>query len=158
PVGGLAAGAMSSPVAITLNDPALTRFALTAQVLGGPELAPTLQPIGQLTAMPGQVLPVPLSATDPNGDPITFTLQSNTPLPTSTLEPGGTLVITPAPSDVGTFHFNVVASNGAQQATQPVTLTVTADTNTDTRVSGVVQATTGAALSGVTVTADSITT
>ena len=160
PAGGLAAGAMSSPVAITLSDPALTQFALTAQVLGGPELAPTLAPIGNLTAMPGQVLDVPLSATDPNGDPITFTLQSteaNGALPTSTLEPGGTLVISPAPSDVGTFHFNVVASDGSQQATQPVTLTVTADPNTDTRVSGFVLATTGAPLPGETITLDGLT-
>jgi YD repeat-containing protein len=156
PVGGLATGALSSPVAITLSDPALTRFALTAQVLGGPEVVPSLQPIGPLTAMPGQVLTVPLSATNPSGDPITFTLQSSGPLPTSTLEPGGTLLITPAPSDLGTFHFNVVASTGTLQATQPVTLTVTADTNTDTRISGVVEATTGAVLPGVTITVDSV--
>ncbi len=84
PPGGLAAGAMSSPVAITLSDPALTQFALTAQVLGGPELAPSLAPIGNLTAMPGQVMNVPLSASDPNGDPLTFTLQSSGALPTCT--------------------------------------------------------------------------
>src|SRR5262249_44250329 len=123
--GGLGMGATSELVPITVSDPSLLRFALTPKILdGGPELPPTLNPIGPLTVMPGQVLDVPLQATDPNGDPITFSIRSSGPMPTSTLQPNGTLVITPTPSDIGTYNFTVVASNGSQEATQPVSLSV----------------------------------
>ena len=102
--GGLGMGATSEPVPITLSDPSLVRFALAPRILStGPELPPVLAAIAPLTVMPGQVINVPLQATDPNGDPITFTLQSSGALPTSTLQPGGTLLIAPAPSDVGTL-------------------------------------------------------
>ncbi len=156
--GGLGTGAMSELVPISFSDPSLVRFGLTPTILdGGPELPPTLAPIAPVTVMPGQVVNVPLRASDPNGDPITFTIQSNGPLPTSTLEPNGTLVINPAPSDIGTYNFNIVASDGSRQATQPVTLTVSPDPNSDTRVSGFVLATTGAPLPGETITLDGLT-
>jgi YD repeat-containing protein len=155
--GGLGMGATSEPVPITVSDPSLVRFALTPKILdGGPELPPTLNPIGPITVMPGQVLDVPLQASDPNGDPITFSIQSSGPMPTSTLQANGTLVISPALSDIGSYHFTVVASNGSQEATQPVSLSVVADTNTHTRLSGTIANTAGQPLAGITIADGSV--
>src|SRR5262249_31192968 len=111
--GGLGTGAASESVPITLSDPALVRFALAPTILSsGPELPPVFAAVAPLTVMPGQVVDVPLQATDPNGDPITFSIQGSGPMPTSTLQPNGTLVINPGLTDIGTYHFTVVASNG----------------------------------------------
>jgi hypothetical protein len=156
--GGLGMGATSGLVPIQVNDPSLLQFALVPTILdGGPELPPTLNPISPITVIPGQVLDVPLQASDPNGDPITFSIQSSGPVPTSTLEAGGTLVLDPTPGDIGTYNFNVVASNGSQQATQPVSVSVVAEPNTHTRVSGTIANTDGQPLAGITVADGTVT-
>src|SRR5262249_40442396 len=129
--GGLGTAAASEPVPITLSGPSLVRFALSPKTLStGPELPPVLAAIAPLTVMPGQLVNVPLQASDPNGDPITFSIQSSGPMPTSTLQPNGTLVIDPTLTDIGTYHFTVVASNGSQQAAQPVSVAGVADPTT----------------------------
>jgi RHS repeat-associated protein len=148
--GGLAAGTASEPVQVTFADPKLLRFFVKPTVLtGGPDVGPTLARVGPLTVMPGHRLAVPLQASDPDGDPIAFSLQSSGPMPTSTLQSDGTLVFTPTPSDVGSYEFTVVASDGHLQATQPVSLTVSADPQTTTRISGVIEDTSNHPLAGI---------
>ena len=79
-------------------------------------------------------------------------------LPTGSLSPTGTLTIEPAPSDAGqTFNLTIIASDGTNQATTNFTVTVPADTNTSTRVSGVVESETGAPIQGVPVAIGSAT-
>jgi RHS repeat-associated protein len=151
PAGGLNMGGMSGLLALTISDPSLTRFALVPQILGTAELPPDFSPIGPLTAMPGQVLDVPLHATDPGGDPVTFSIQSGGSMPTSTLDASGTLVIEPSPTEIGSYNFNIIASNGSQQATQSVNLAVVADPDTDTRISGIVETAAGQTMAGVVV-------
>jgi RHS repeat-associated protein len=150
PAGGLGTGSLSDPIEVVFSDPSQLRFALTPQILsGGPDHAPVFTAVGPLSVMPGGHLAVTLQATDPDGDPVHFSLRSTGPLPTGNLQSDGTLVLTPAPSEVGTYHLTLVASDGALETTQDVTLTVAADTVTTTRLSGVVQDSTGHPLAGV---------
>lgn len=95
--GGLSKGAISGPVLIEIDNPGLQRFSLIPTVLaGGPNRAPVFDPVGPLTAMPGGDLEVSLSATDPDSDPVFFSIRNEGPLPNGRLESDGTLVFNPA--------------------------------------------------------------
>ncbi|NJN13192.1 MAG: hypothetical protein HC815_36845, partial [Richelia sp. RM1_1_1] len=148
--GGLNPKAISDAVQIVFDNPSLTRFDLQPVFLtGAPEQPPQLAPVASQSVMPGGRLEIPLIATDPNGDPISFSLRSDTPLPKGTLSGDGTLIFTPAPDDIGTYSFTVIASAGGVDVTQDVTITVEPDPITTTRISGVIQNTDQAALAGV---------
>src|SRR5262249_53774103 len=131
-------------------DPGQVRFALVPQILsGGPDGGPSFTPVGPLSVMPGGYLKVALQASDPDGEPVRFSLSSTGRLPTGDLASDGTLGLTPAPSEVGTYQLTLTASDGTHQAAQNVTLTVAADPITTTRVSGVVENAAGQPLAGV---------
>ena len=148
--GGLNPQAISDPVQIVFDNPSLTRFDLQPVFYAGAlELPPQLSPIESQSVLPGERLEIPLIATDPNGDPISYSLRSDTPLPKGTLSGDGTLVFTPAPDDIGTYNFTVIATAGGVDVTQDVTITVEPDPITTTRISGVIQNTDQAALAGV---------
>ncbi|MCI0460418.1 MAG: Ig-like domain-containing protein, partial [Gemmataceae bacterium] len=150
PAGGLGTNALSDPVQVVFNDPSLLRFALTPTILVGPgNRPPVFAPIGPLSVMPGGSLDVPLVATDPDGDRVLFSLRPEGAMPTSLLRGDGVLVITPTPSEVGSYAFTLTASDGAAATEQRVTLTVTADAVTTTRISGVILNTNGEPLAGV---------
>ncbi len=113
---------------------------------------PVLATVGPLTTTAGQRLAVQLRATDADNDPVTFALSSTNALPTGGLDGAGRLVFTPTPAEVGTYDFLVTASDGKDQVSQPVTLRVTADPLTTTRLSGVIQNTSQQPLAGVALT------
>jgi YD repeat-containing protein len=151
--GGLATGAVSAPVEAVFRDPSAARFRLLPQVfIGTANRAPQFDGVGPLTVHPVGRLEVPLHAVDPDGDLVTFSLRSENPLPAGMLTGGGTLVFTPAPADLGSYSFTLAASDGALETTQQVTLTVSADPVSTTRLSGVVENTNGQPLAGVPVT------
>jgi RHS repeat-associated protein len=148
--GGLNPQAISDAVQIVFDNPSLTRFDLQPVFYAGAlEQPPQLSPIESQSVMPGERLEIPLIATDPNGDPISYSLRSDTPLPKGTLSGDGTLIFTPAPDDIGTYNFTVVATAGEVDVTQDVTITVEPDPITTTRVSGVIENTDQEALAGV---------
>ncbi|NET39467.1 MAG: hypothetical protein F6K19_47135, partial [Cyanothece sp. SIO1E1] len=127
--GGLESGDSSDPVEVILANPALVRLNLSPQVLvGGANQAPVFEAIEPLTVMPGGKLSLPLVATDPNGDAITFSLQSNGALPTGRLAADGTLEFTPKPDQLGAYEFTVIATDGVLETSQTLTLNVVADT------------------------------
>jgi RHS repeat-associated protein len=151
PQGGLANGTLSDPIEVTIADPTRARFSIVPQMLiGGVDAGPVFTPIGALSVTAGGRVVVPLHAADADGDRISFNLQSSGPLPTGSLH-GNTLVLNPTPAEVGTYNLTVVASDGAQQAMQNVALTVAADPLTTTRISGLVESSSGQPLTGVTV-------
>ncbi len=113
---------------------------------------PSFAPVGDLTATPGGRLEVQLSATDPDGQAVLFSLLSNGPLPKTTISSKGVLAISPTPAQVGSFNFTLVASDGFLQVSQEVTLTVESDVETTTRVSGRVQNVDEEPLAGIRVT------
>ena len=137
--GGLLEGGISDAVQVVFDNPNLVNLALQPQVLvGGVNQAPVLEPITVPQLMPGEVLKLPLQATDPDGDPVTYTLRSDGELPTGILRGDGTLEFRPTPDQIGTYTFTIVASDGALETTQEVTLEVVADPITTTRISGVI--------------------
>lgn len=100
---------------------------------------PEFDPVGPLFVSPGQSLATALSASDPQGQPVTFSIVGVSRLPSGKLTGNGLLTFTPTPSDLGEHTFTLIASNGVQTARQEVTLTVMADAETTTRIAGVVQ-------------------
>ena len=79
---------------------------------------------------------VPLQATDADGDALTFAVTGLQDLPSGTLQSDGTLVFRPPPGQLGTYQFDVIATDGALQDDQQVTLNVVADPVTTTRIAG----------------------
>ncbi|MFQ4138137.1 peroxidase family protein [Nodosilinea sp. PGN35] len=142
--GGLLANALSDAVELTFSNPNLARLALSATVLsGGPNQAPVLPSIDPLTVRPGAKLTMPLTATDADGDSVTFSLRSNDPLPKGQLDGAGNLIFEPTPGQVGSYEFTLVASDGVLETTQTVSLTVEPDPVTTTRISGQILDTNG---------------
>ncbi|WP_193387016.1 FG-GAP-like repeat-containing protein, partial [Kamptonema sp. PCC 6506] len=140
PAGGLQSQASSAPVEIAFSNPNFVRFPLTTTVLSSAaNSAPNFDPVAPLNVKIGERLSIPLSATDSDGDRITYSLSSDSPLPTSKLEGNGTLIFTPAPGEEGTYTFTLTASDGAAIATQTATLTVVAEPRTIPRIFGVIQ-------------------
>lgn len=139
--GGLAEGAISDSVEVVFSNPGLLQLDLETVVLaGGTNQAPVFEePIVLPDLMPGGVLKLPLNAVDPDGDVVTYTLRTDGDLPTGQLRGNGVLEFRPRPDQVGEYVFTVVASDGALEATQEVTLNVVADPVTTTRISGVIE-------------------
>ena len=143
PPGGLEGNAISERLLVEFDDPSRVQFTLAPRVLAAINHPPTLDPVGPLTVFPGGVLSVPLVAVDQDGDTVTFAIRNVTtgtldpvPLPTGKLGADGTLVFRPAPNQLGTYNFEIIASDGALEAIRAVTLNVVADPITTTRVSG----------------------
>src|SRR5262249_50042873 len=122
---------------------------ITRGTSSGNNQPPVFTPVGPLTVMPGGHLEVPLRAVDPEGARVLFFIQSSQPLPTGVLRANGTLVFDPAPGEIGTYSFQLLASDGAKETVQSVTLNVVPDPVPTTRVSGVVQDVNGHPLAGV---------
>jgi RHS repeat-associated protein len=138
--GGLDIGGVSETVEVTFNNPNLLRFGLDTSVyVGRPNSAPVFKPIDHLTVVPGAKLALPLTATDRDGDPVTYQLQSDNPLPTGKLEGDGTLRFNPKPDEIGSYEFTLIATDGVESVSQTVTLDVVADPITTTRISGVIE-------------------
>src|SRR5262249_33750300 len=92
PDGGVGMGSLSDPIAVTFADPGQVRFALVPQILsGGPDGGPSFTPVGPLSVMPGGYLKVALQASDPDGEPVRFSLSSTGALPTPNLATHGML-------------------------------------------------------------------
>ena len=154
--GGLSKNARSERLLVEFGNPSQVPFSLTPQIFAAANQPPTLAAISPLTVMPGGSLTTQLTATDPDGDAITFSLRatgsaSASPLnlPTGTLRANGTLAFTPTTDQVGTHTFDVVASDGALEARRTVTLNVVADPVITTRVSGKVLQVNGQPLAGM---------
>jgi hypothetical protein len=110
---------------------------------------PILTDIGELTAMPGGRLDVELGAIDPDGDNVSFEIDAAGTLPTSMFDGMRHIVFTPAPDELGSYRFDVIASDGTLESRQTVKLNVVADTLTTTRLSGTVKRINGQPLGGV---------
>ena len=159
PAGGLGRGAESTPIVVTFDDPNSFRFGLRPTLLAGPaNRAPAFPAIGTLAVRPGQRLELPLVANDPDGDPLTFLIQTapNKPLPRVTLSAKGILAIAPTPDEIGDYSLTLIATDGAFRVSQDLTIHVEADPVTSTRLSGRVVDTDGTPLAGVPVSLGTI--
>ncbi|HRS10160.1 MAG TPA: putative Ig domain-containing protein [Sedimentisphaerales bacterium] len=83
--------------------------------------APTLSPIGDRSVDENQALTFSVSASDPDGDSITY---SATGLPSGANFANGSFRWTPASSQVGSHAVTFVASDGSSQDSETVTIFV----------------------------------
>jgi YD repeat-containing protein len=89
------------------------------------------------------------------GDKIDIPLQgelaikAGSKLPTGAITGDSHLVFTPAPDQVGSYTFTLIARNGGAEVTQDITLNVVADPITTTRVTGTIATIDQAGLAGV---------
>ncbi len=72
-------------------------------------LPPVLNPIGNRVVNEGQTLVFTVSATDPNGDPVTFDTGNIAPLPPGAVFSGNTFSWTPNFNQAGTYQVTVFA-------------------------------------------------
>ncbi|WP_223300941.1 FG-GAP-like repeat-containing protein [Oscillatoria nigro-viridis] len=150
PAGGLDTGAISDSVELVINNPNFQKFSLTATAIAdAANQAPNLAAIESIDVKIGETFKLPLTATDPDGDPISFAIKSSASLPTGKITGNGTLEISPTPEEIGTYNFTVVASDGVLETSRPVTVNVTPSTAGLTRISGVIQNTNQQPLEGV---------
>ena len=155
PSGGLISGTTSAPVRVTLSNPNQVLFSPLGTVLAaGPNQAPILPVIAPITVVVGGVVSINLPKQDPNGDRVSYRLDAPGDLPPGRLN--GILEFLPGPQDVGQYSFDLVATDGVLEARQTISLTVTADTLTSTRVSGQVLDVDGTPLDGMNVEIGSV--
>lgn len=157
--GGLGRGEVSDPIRLELQNPAQIRMNLTAQVfVGPPNRAPIIQSIATQTVMPGDEIVIPLAADDPDGDPVTFSIQRGNSLPTGYLAANNELRFSPLAGQQGSYLVEVIASDGALTSRRQFNLNVVADPVSSTRVSGVVQTSLLEPLAGVPVSVGNVET
>jgi hypothetical protein len=150
PLDGLLAGASSGIVRVSIENLNLLPFALAATVLEGPVAPPpAFSKFGDLVMTVGDRLSIPLL--DKNTEPgtVIVSIQSDKPLPTGGLNASNELVFAPAPEEVGSYEFTLVARLGSLESRRTVKLNVAADPVKTTRISGTINGVSGLPLAGV---------
>ncbi|MBP7051857.1 MAG: hypothetical protein KBE65_12655 [Phycisphaerae bacterium] len=84
--------------------------------------APVLSHIGSRQVAQGETLTFTVSATDANGDALTYTAAG---LPTGATFSNRTFTWTPSASDIGTHQVTFTVSDGSNQDSETLTITVT---------------------------------
>jgi YD repeat-containing protein len=142
--GGLAAGAISGAIRVEINDPNLKAFGFKPVVLqGAAEPIPDLSTLRNLTVKVGDKLDFALDPT------LVLSIVSNVNLPTGSITGDSHLVFNPAPNQIGTYEFTLIARNGSTETRQAITLNVVEDPITTTRVTGIIANTNQAGIAGV---------
>ena len=102
--------------------------ATTVVTINDDDTTPVLQPIEDVTLKQGQAVDITAAATDADGDTVTYTWSRKTS-ETSPAIPGGTSLTAArlnfTPPGTGTYTMTVTASDGANEATEEVVITVT---------------------------------
>lgn len=98
---------------------------ITASGGGGPNEPPVLDPVGNQTVDLGSSLTIQLTASDPNGDLLSF-MATPLPLPDNASLDGmtGEFTFNPDETQVGTFDITFMVSDGVFTDEEPVTITV----------------------------------
>ena len=158
PTSGLAQGQTSEKIRLEISNPAETQFSFqTAVFSGGPNRAPNFNMIADVQLSPGEVLQIPLVATDPDGDIVTFAVGDAANLPSGRFRADGTLTLRPSPEDIGSYEIVLVATDGLLESTQTLTVDVVPDTVGTTRISGQVLDVDGTALPNVPISLSRLT-
>lgn len=145
---GSADGAHSVQFAAQTAGGPPTLLALTF-TLEAATVRPEFPAIGPLLVTPGQSISTQLEATSAGGDPVTFAIHSDAPLPTGALRNDGALEFSPTLAEIGVYHFELSARDGKGVTRQTVMLTVAPDAETSTRIAGVIRNTLDEPLEGV---------
>ena len=129
PPPGTAATNYGASVTATANGQASTRnFAIT--VTAGANQAPVLAQPADMTVNEGATADQILNATDPDGNPLSFSLASGPSFASVTTTSAGTgtatgnIHLAPGSSDAGTYAATVRASDGSLTSDRTLTITV----------------------------------
>jgi RHS repeat-associated protein len=140
--GGLAGGGISDAIRVVINDPNLAAFSFKPLVLqGAMAVLPDLSSLATLTVKVGDKIDIPLTGE--------LAIKTGSKLPIGKITGDSHLVFTPAPDQVGSYSFTLIARNGGTEVTQNVTLNVVADPITTTRVTGIIADTNQGGLANV---------
>lgn len=149
PAGGLGTGQRTDSIRVAITTPSLRRFTLATEVwIGEPNRAPIFAPLDPITVRPGQRIDVPLTATDPDGDRVTYSLRTLDG-PSMRLGGNGVLSVMPTPSQIGSYSITLIASDGSLTSQRDLQIDVVADPLATTRVSGQVLDVDGTPLQGL---------
>jgi hypothetical protein len=94
--------------------------------VGDPNLTPTLDPVGDQVATVGMLLVVPLSATDPEGDPLTFSTDPILDGSAIRIAASGSVSYeyTPFPAAVGNQALTIIVSDGRTSDEEMIVISV----------------------------------
>src|SRR5262249_20620597 len=111
-------------VTFTVSDGLHQVSGQTTLLIAQGNQAPTLVRPADVTAGQGEPVRIPLQASDPDGDALTFS--SPNPPPGAALNPAtGLFTWTPGFAQQGTFAVPIAVSDGTNTATQTMNITVT---------------------------------
>ncbi len=103
----------------------------------------------QVSVKPGAQIQI--ESTEIFGMAAEFSIEYANDMPNGKLEGDGTLILKPAPTDLGTYEFSLIARDGDLVFTKQFILNVVPDPDTTTRISGVIKSTDQTALAGIAV-------
>ena len=110
------------PVSITISDTDLTDTANFDIIVTPFNSAPTLDPVGNQSVNEGEMLIVNLTASDPEGDSLTF---GSSGLPSFATLSGSTLTISPGFDDAMGYVVTLSVTDGEFTDDEQITITVT---------------------------------
>ncbi|HZI89224.1 MAG TPA: PKD domain-containing protein, partial [Candidatus Polarisedimenticolia bacterium] len=113
-------------VTVRASDGAATNDKTLTVTVTGTNQAPTLNPIAPMTVTEGGTADQVITGSDPDGDPLTFSLVSGPSFVTVTTTNGttGNVHLAPSVGDAGTYMVTAQASDGSQTDTQSFVVTV----------------------------------
>lgn len=125
------------PIRLKIKDPGKSVFSISTSVLSGiTNRSPVLPAIADVMMKPGERLSFKLNGQDPDGNAIQYSVRKVSPtLPMTSLS-GDILTFAPTPSDIGTFQFDIIASDGNLTASRRVNASVVDDVIKTTRLTG----------------------
>lgn len=118
-------------VTFSVTDGTTTDSETIAITIANVDRAPTLQPIAPGTLKQLSTIAIPVTATDPDGDILSFAILSGPDGATVRDDGAGhaTLLWTPTINHLGAYTVDVVATSGALAATRTTTITVLFNTS-----------------------------
>jgi PKD repeat protein len=111
----------SYTITFTVSDGTLTSSRTAAIVVAASNVPPVLATIGNKSVNENQLLTFTISATDPDGDSLTY---SASPLPSGATLTGQTFAWTPASTQTGLYTITFTVSDGTLTDSRTATLTV----------------------------------
>ncbi|MEZ6136991.1 MAG: FG-GAP-like repeat-containing protein [Pirellulaceae bacterium] len=140
--GGFTWQDVSDTVLIEIRNPGNKTLDLSYVVYSGAQNnSPTLAPLAPLSVFPGSSTRIQFDAFDEDTDHLEFSIElvgDGSHFPNMIFENERGLLLTPLPDDLGIYEFNIVVSDGALTAMQPLQVNVIEDPQASTRVSGAV--------------------
>ena len=135
--GGLGPADRSAAILVSWTDRTNAAMTIgTSSLIGLSNRAPQWTAPDPVSILPGDSQTIQLQATDPDDDPIIYSIRENGSAPSIRLLAGGRLELNPTSDQVGSYTVDVIAFDGQIQSVETLVIDVVADPVNSTRVSG----------------------